>query len=302
MALLSILFSTFDDQNPGIVTAVCTLAPILFCFGFQMAIICVIAKSRRVMKIFFAEPMKQVVISTKSMVKLVGSIMLVELILISVWAGYASLVWIRIVVSEDRYGFPTSLFGECVTPTLLSAGFTLFFYLLHFVILVCCAIVLFKIRRVPLEYQESSYMSYAVLCLVQIFVLAIPILVAVSINADGRFVIYTLYVFFSVLAILVFMMVPKIWMVHTGLVLWKAEPLSMLGRMKGEYGMNPRGSGEANTSAQARRLSELVGQGPAERDRRYLVIANTRVCRNTRLTRYAKEEIIEKLIRNYKNG
>jgi len=167
------------------------------------------AKTYRVYTIFNAKMLRHVRFGLQRVLALVGIGVLAVLILILAWNLTAPLQWTRVIEFEVR-GSPTNSTGFCAAETTASMAFVLLITLMYLMSLVMTAILAYKVRDVPSDYQESKYVALILLSLVQVYVVAIPSTVAVYSVVIGRFLLMSTVVFLTVVVILGLMFVPKI--------------------------------------------------------------------------------------------
>jgi len=240
LSSLSLVFLATDDSSYSLpsLNTFCMLTPILFILGFQLIFVTLAIKSWRVLKLFSVDKLQIIPIPTRQVFGIIGLIIFFELFLIGIWSGVAPLVWQRSVTVIDQHGSPLGSTGFCVAPDETSFAFLVLFFAIHFASMAFCTSVLFKIRHVPVEFQEASWMLYALASVMQIFIVAALIFLSVQDVVAGRFIVCFLAEFFSVLIVLFMMIVPKVYLVHTGRKLWQVEPVSMLGRLRGSNPAN----------------------------------------------------------------
>jgi hypothetical protein len=112
----------------------------------------------------------------------------------------------------------------------VSASPDLALYALYLLALIIGAKVSFDVRGIPEEFQETTWISYAILGMLQVFIVAIPTTIAVSFSENGKFVILSTAITLSVLLFLFFLLVPKVHLVRTGKTLWQKWVCECAGR------------------------------------------------------------------------
>jgi hypothetical protein len=196
------------------------MGPVFLCLGLQICLNSFIAKCWRVLRIFRSKTGKHVVIRTRHVMALVLGSILIEVVIIIIWAAIAPVQWRHIVVL-GAYGFPVASYGVCTSSSIVGGALGIVMYGLYFLALVIGAKVSFDVRGIPEEFQETTWISYAILGMCQVFIVAIPTTIAVSFSVSGKFVILSTAITLSVLLFLFFLLVPKVHLVRTGKTLWR---------------------------------------------------------------------------------
>jgi len=132
------------------------------------------------------------------------------IILLIAWNIAAPLKWERDIVFRDIRGNPTYSSGSCASQTTACTSFLVVILLTYLASLSLTALLSYKVRDVPTDYQESKYVVLILLSLVQIYVVAIPSTVAVYSVVIARFLLMSTIVFLTVVAILGLMFIPKV--------------------------------------------------------------------------------------------
>ena len=211
IASWSIFTFTSDDDpsNPLNVNACCMATPVLFTIGFQVSLLAVIGKLNRIAVLFRTSySLKKYSYSIYRVMRFIGLALLVETILLIIWIAIAPLTFERIVLMTDSFGNPTDSIGECVGGPI-SVAFVVIVFALHAAGLIATGIFSSFVKHLPMKYQESRFLNYAILTMVQIYILAIPTFAAVYQSPTGRFVIGSTVVLITVGSLLLFLILPK---------------------------------------------------------------------------------------------
>jgi hypothetical protein len=214
LASFAILMFTIDD-NPEDPTHInvdraCMAGPTLLSLGLTASLVSLTAKTYRIFSIFKAKALRQVRFGLQRVLALVVLGVVVVLILLIAWNIAAPLKWVRTIEFTDARGSPTYSSGYCAGTTALATTFVVLILLAYLGSLVLTALLAYKVRDVPSDYQESKYVAMILISLVQIYVVAIPSTVAVYSVVIARFLLMTTIVFLTVMVILGLMFVPKI--------------------------------------------------------------------------------------------
>ena len=211
VASWSILALTIDDAPDETLNANigCMAAPILFSFGFELALVALIAKIMRIYVLFkSSSKMKKRRVAIHHVMGLIALFMSGEVIILILWTSLDPLTYQRFVTQTDEFNNPTDSVGECYGDSV-SFGFVAIVFTLHALSVIFTGIASSFVKDFPVQYQESRYLNLAVLSMGQIYILAVPSVIAVYSSSIGRFVMTSTVVLISALALLCFLIVPK---------------------------------------------------------------------------------------------
>ena len=211
LASWSILTFTSDDapNDPFNANICCMTTPVLFTIGFQIALFAVIGKLIRIAVLFRTSfSLKRYSYSIYRVLKFIGIGLVMETILVIIWISVAPLTFQRVILETDTFGNPVDSIGECVGG-LASVIFVVIVFTLHAVGVVVTGVLSSFVKHLPMKYQESRFLNYAVLTMAQIYILAIPTFIAVYQSPTGRFIIGSTVVMITVASLLLFLIVPK---------------------------------------------------------------------------------------------
>jgi hypothetical protein len=212
IASWSILALTADDQLTDVLdeSVSCMVAPVMFSFGFQLALVALIAKIYRIYILFKASTrLKLKRVSLPHVLKVISFFMAGETVILVLWICIAPLKFTRLVSQVDEYGNTKVSFGQC-SGDAASVAFVLVVFALHAVAVILTYSASNHVRELPTKYQESRYLNMAILSMAQIYLIAVPSIAAVYSTPIGRFVITSSTVFVTIGALLFFMIFPKI--------------------------------------------------------------------------------------------
>jgi hypothetical protein len=143
----------------------------------------------------------------------------VEIFILGLWIGIAPLTWQRTVSFSDVNGYPIDSSGAC-QGGVASGAFVVALFLPHAVSLMLAASVAWRVKDLPTEFQESRYVALSIMSIAQIYLIAVPTVVAVYEFPLGRFILMSSVCFFSVLILLGFMFIPKMYLQQYGMEIW----------------------------------------------------------------------------------
>jgi hypothetical protein len=215
----SILALTVDDDptstvnnnanNPSIA---CSYGPVLFFFGFDLALWALTLKSYRVYTIFTRRQLSANKLTERKVYEILTIGGIIYLILLLIWALLFPASWSRTIRFTDKHGAPLESYGSCDFSTSTGAvGFGGFALLVHLVSLLVATLSAYYVRSLPEEFQEARWINLSVLGCLQLFAITVPTTIAVySLSIPGRFVVLSTFVFVSCLVLTGFLLVPKI--------------------------------------------------------------------------------------------
>lgn len=219
------IFALTVDDDPSDAYAAhaseaCMAAPALFSFGVSLALASLTAKTYRVYKLFVNRKLRVVRFRVGKALALVVVTLGVVVAVLAAWIARAPLFWLRTVNFYDGQGFPLASAGTCAG-TDETLGFAVAVASLFALALVCAAVAAHAVRNVPDEYQESRWIALVLLFVAEIYIVAVPTVVAVwPVGGAGRFMLLSTIVFVNTELVLVLVFAPKVFAVVTKSDLW----------------------------------------------------------------------------------
>jgi len=181
------------DGEPGVdvgvdPNAACTAFVFLMSVGTQLALLCIIARAVRIMRIFLNTKMRRRVVREWHMAAAVAASVAAELVVLAVWTAVAPLRWTRVVTASDVNGFPTDSYGACLGSSDATGAFAGVVFGMHGVSALLSALFAWRVRNVPATYHDRN-VGLALVVLAQIYLVAVPTIVAVYSSVVARFVV-----------------------------------------------------------------------------------------------------------------
>ena len=159
--------------------------PLSVTVGFCITFGTLLAKIRRVYALFrAAEQMQRLQVTRRETVSIVGAILWMDMAILTVWTVTDPLEWKRTVLIRDKYGTPLSSVGYCVSDHWVAFAGAIGTF--HLVLLVMACYMCYVARNLPTLFSEGKYLAIAMISNVQIFVLAVPVLVILGDNMDTQ--------------------------------------------------------------------------------------------------------------------
>ncbi|KAL7545747.1 hypothetical protein ACHAWF_009103, partial [Thalassiosira exigua] len=227
-----------EIENPDIgrVDAACMALPWLFSIGFGVIFSALFAKIWRVKMLFKAatsfvrkkigfkvslfdqvdlrlpKATYSFTLPQKDVAAIMVAVIAVQFIILLCWQIIDPLRWQREVLFTDGNGYPTKSVGHCksestlyfIVPLVVVDGLMLFYALY----------LCFITRNVPSDFQEGTWITASVLSILQILVLAIPILLIVDNNTDAFYFVRTVVIFLITSTVTLLIFLPKMYRLH----------------------------------------------------------------------------------------
>ena len=206
-----------DEEDPDIksVDAACMALVWLYNMGFILTYSALFAKIWRIKKLFFDTSMRRKRVTATE----VGMIMVVlctlMFIVMIAFQAVAPMQWEREVQYSDVNGFTIESVGSC-TNQENSDLFLIILAVFHAFCLLYALMLCFQVRNVPGEFAEAKWISASIFCLVQLMVIALPIVFIVKDNADAFYFVRAGIAFVESFLVTVLMFGPKMQAIFTG--------------------------------------------------------------------------------------
>lgn len=209
----STLFAMANDDAQGIpadasggnssADAACKVQPWLYGVGFTLTYCAMIVKLQRVSKVFHSVIASKAPtgISTRVTISYLIGLLSVEVFLLLLWAVVSPVVFVR--PEDNPYdGYCKS--DSAVTFVGLLAGY-------HLILLLYGAYLSYVCRRVSGLFAETKYLSFAMLCNLQVLLVAIPLITLTSSSSENYLFLRSLAIFLNDLSTLGFIFGPKMY-------------------------------------------------------------------------------------------
>ncbi|KAL7543364.1 hypothetical protein ACHAXR_013073 [Thalassiosira sp. AJA248-18] len=211
---LGIIPTGIQDSDPSInVNAACMALPWLFSMGFSIVFSALFAKIWRIKLVFgAAQRMRPKKVEVKDVAFIMIGVIMIQVVILLCWQLIDPMMWEREVLLSDANGYPLQSYGHCVSDNagrfqipLLSFDGLMLLYSLY---------LCFITRNVPSDFQEGTWIAAAVLSIIQILILAIPILIVVGSNNNAYYFVRATVLFLVSCTVNSLIFFPKIFRVH----------------------------------------------------------------------------------------
>lgn len=179
----------------------CMAIPWLYSVGFSITFGSLFAKIRRVHLLFnAAATMQRVTVSPQETFLIVGGVLLIDVSILTIWTLVDPLEWFRQPLVTDQFGYPLSSEGYCRSDHF--AVFASLISLFHFSIMGVACWMCYLSRDIPTRFSEGKYLTVAMISNMQIFVVAVPVLVILGGDPQAGFFVRSAVIWMNDLAVL----------------------------------------------------------------------------------------------------
>lgn len=199
-----------DEPNPAVrgVDIACMAVFWLHNMGFIMMFSALFAKLWRIKRLFDGSVLRRR-ISERDVLKVMLMLCSLMLVIMIIFQIVAPLKWDRSITRFDSSNFRAESSGRCQI-NKMSGAFLIIATVFHACCLVCAVVLSYQIRKIPVEFNEGKYVTGAIFCLCQVFMIAIPILFIVSSNTTAFFFVEVIIAFVEAFVVMMLIFVPKL--------------------------------------------------------------------------------------------
>ncbi|CAB9527848.1 acid type B receptor subunit 2 [Seminavis robusta] len=174
----------------------CMAVPWLYSVGFCITFGSLFARIWRVyVLVRSAVEMRRVTLSTKETLGWVCVVLAVDIVILVVWTAVDPLEWTRETISSDKFGEPLESVGYCHSDHW--RAFASIIGVVHLVLMAVACFMCYRARHIPEEFSSSKYIAIAMFSNLQIFVIAIPVLIIVGKDPVSGFFVRSLVVWLN---------------------------------------------------------------------------------------------------------
>jgi len=202
--------STEDGAN-GIPK--CMATPWLYSVGFSITFGTLFAKIRRVYIIFkSAANMQRQKVTFSETIAITGLVLFFDMTILTVWTVVDPLEFVRTTLSEDKFGVPLESEGHCTSESW--EPFTATLASLHLILLAFACYLCYVSRDIPTQFSEGKYVTIAMLSNLQIFVIAVPVLIILGADPETSFFVRSAVIWINDFMVIVLIFGNLIYQVH----------------------------------------------------------------------------------------
>ncbi len=228
------------------VDAACMAYPWLVAIGFALTFGALFAKIWRINKLMAgASAFRRTRVSVRDVAGFVIGLLAVEILIMLTWQLVDPLQWKREVVTQGINGYPVKSVGSCTT---VDGNVNYFVIVLAVVNLSCLLFALYlcyHVRKIPSDYQESRWITASIISMLQVGIIAVPVLLIVQENTNALYFVSVMILFLVSSTVTLLMFGPKIYQFHVRETRGRrtnSEGQSNEGHSKRTFAMNPKKS------------------------------------------------------------
>lgn len=215
--LVALSFQAGTNGDLTMASNACTAAPFLYSIGWVLMFSSLCAKTYRMFKVMKnCREHKHEIVTFGSMVTIVVAALSIDIIIVVSWALVNPLVYKREKLNQDfdpETGIVTiESVGYCTNEDEDGPDFWVFagpLLAIHLILMILTNVLLYKVSGMKDRYQESKYISFAMLLMLETVVVGVPIAVAVG-DPQAIFVILIGTIAVHDIAVLSLLFIPKI--------------------------------------------------------------------------------------------
>ena len=199
-----------NEPNPAVkgVDIACMAVFWLHNIGFIIMFSALFAKLWRIKRLFDGSVLRRR-ISEKDVGKVMLILCSLMLLIMIVFQVVAPLKWDRSITRYDSSNFRAESSGRCKI-NKMGGAFMIIATVFHACCLVIAVVLSYQIRKIPVEFNEGKYVTGAIFCLCQVFMIAIPILFIVSSNTTAFFFVEVIIAFVEAFVVMMLIFIPKL--------------------------------------------------------------------------------------------
>jgi len=206
-----------DEEDPDIesVDAACMALVWLYNMGFILTYSALFAKIWRIKKLFMSSSMKRVKVTAAEVARIMVILCILMICIMAAFQIVSPMQWEREVQYTDANGFSLESVGTCAVGDN-SDIFLIMLALFHAMCLLYALALCVQVRNVPDEFAEGKWIMASIFCLVQLMVVALPIVFIVKDNADAFYFVRAGISFVEAFLVTLLIFGPKMQAVYSG--------------------------------------------------------------------------------------
>lgn len=182
----STILALSQQHNGNGPVPACMVIPWTYSIGFCITFGTLYAKLRRVQALFRgAAAFRRTVVTAKETLLIIGTILAMDVVLLTVWTIVDPLQWQRQVITSDKNGYVLESEGYCTSRHW--QAFAGAICGLHFLLLLFASYLSYTSRHISTDFSESKYLAIAMISNLQIFLVGVPVLFLVGTDPDSAY-------------------------------------------------------------------------------------------------------------------
>lgn len=208
---------SIDDENVSTrgCSIACMCVPWLISVGFVTTFSALFSKLWRINKIHqSAQQFRRVKVTTKDVLAPFVVLMTFNIIVLLCWTLIAPLEYERRPSpgTDNWNRVSRSYYGACYGADDVKGGaipYVVSLTVINFSVIVIANIQAYRARKIQMEYAESKYIALIMMSMLQGWLMGLPILALVRDDPRASYVVFTLIIFATCMATLLFLFIPK---------------------------------------------------------------------------------------------
>lgn len=202
-----------QNKDIGSVDAACMGFPWLFNLGFIITFSALFAKIWRIRRILkHASAMRRSTVKARDVAIVMIVFTSVEAILMLLWQLIDPLQWQRSVMRSNERGYPLESVGYCTSDSALAFVIPIAVY--NFGCLLYALYLCYVTRNIPSELNEGKWITASIISILQVLLLAVPVLIIAWENTNAYFFVRASVAFLMSMGVLGFVFLPKFRQLH----------------------------------------------------------------------------------------
>lgn len=206
----SIIPLSFDDEimSERACDVSCMVSPWLVSVGFALIFSALFSKMWRINRIFSHPNMRRITLSAHDVMAPLVGLLVINVAVLTVWSVISPLQWTREVANTDKFDRTTESRGYCTSDQFLP--FVVLLAVVNMAALIFASYQSYLARGIATEFAESDHVARAIASMLLVSFVGIPTTVLVSDEPKARFFVTASIIFVICIAVLIFIIVPKV--------------------------------------------------------------------------------------------
>lgn len=200
----AIIPSSFEEPSPQKTLDIACMSKWWLCnVGFVLVFAALIVKTLRIRRIF-RHAYRRVVVEVRDVMPIFTIIFASIVIVLTLWTLTAPLKYVRMAHdSTDSFGRSMESYGTCQAEwNGLSITFIVILLGINSLLVLSASVLAYRTYHISPEFLESKTVSFIMLCLVQAWLLGIPLMILSLTSPQAKFLMFSCIIFVTCQAVL----------------------------------------------------------------------------------------------------
>uniref|UniRef100_K3WZR0 G-protein coupled receptors family 3 profile domain-containing protein n=1 Tax=Globisporangium ultimum (strain ATCC 200006 / CBS 805.95 / DAOM BR144) TaxID=431595 RepID=K3WZR0_GLOUD len=189
----------------------CKFRPAGIAIGFTLIFGALVVKSLRVYRVFMSGAMKRVVLSTRTMFKILGIFLFIDIVILVAWAIVDPSLATTTTEATAELGGEDVERLQCTSTSFIFTALLIFW---KAVLLFAGLYLSFLIRKVSSDFQESVWIFASAIVVLFTSLILLPMAYLVDLPAETFYLFFAFLLLVSTATVMALMIVPKILRLH----------------------------------------------------------------------------------------